>query len=413
MVHSAIIPDNEPQRLAAVRRYDILDTPPDGAFDRITAIAARLFDVPISIVSVVDEDRVWFKSHHGLDVEQIGRDPGLCASAILGRDPWLVADAATDPRTLANPLVAGAFGLRFYAGIPLRTDDGYNLGTLCVIDREPREVTGEQVATLQDLAAVVVDELELRLSARRTLALETELRRQAETVASELQESLVPPALPEVDRLELASRYHVAHRDRVGGDFFDVVPFPGGAGLVVGDVCGKGTPAAALAGIARWTLHTLMAERADPAVALGHLNEALSRPHVGRERYTTAVAAAVRPTEHGAAVVVAVGGNPPPLLLRAGGTTATVGGTGPIVGWDARSVYRSEAAALDRGDTLVLFTDGLLEAVAGHGETDDEALREVIAAVAGRPPEEVAAALDAAMAADRRDDAAFLVARVG
>lgn len=262
VVDVAIIPDNEPQRLAAVRRYDILDTPPDGAFDRITAIAARLFDVPISIVSVVDEDRIWFKSHHGLDVEQIGRDPGLCASAILGPDPWLVADAATDPRTLANPLVAGAFGLRFYAGIPLRTHDGYNLGTLCVIDREPREATGEQMATLQDLAAVVMDELELRLSARRTLHLETELRRQAETVASELQESLVPPALPEVDRLELASRYHVAQRDRVGGDFFDVVPFPGGAGLVVGDACGKGTPAAALAGIARWTLHTLMASGA-------------------------------------------------------------------------------------------------------------------------------------------------------
>lgn len=134
---------------------------------------------------------------------------------------------------------------------------------------------------------------------------------------------------------------------------------------------------------------------------------------MGRERYATAVAAEVRPTQDGAAVVVAVGGNPPPLLLRAGGTTATVGGTGPIVGWDTRSVYRSETAALSRGDTLVLFTDGLLEAVAGHGETDDAALREVIAPLAGRPPEEVAAALDAAMAADRRDDAAFLVARVG
>ena len=81
------IPADEAERLKAVKRYDILDTPPDGAFDRITAIAARLFGVPIAIVSIVDEDRIWFKSHHGLDVREIGRDPGLCASAILTDTP--------------------------------------------------------------------------------------------------------------------------------------------------------------------------------------------------------------------------------------------------------------------------------------------------------------------------------------
>src|SRR5687767_9179452 len=125
--------DTEADRLAALRRYDILDTPPDGAFDRITALAARLFDVPIAIVSVVDTDRIWFKSARGLpDVAEIERAPGLCASAILQDQPWVVTDAANDPRTLANPLVAGAFGLRFYVGVPLTTSDGHNLGTLCV-----------------------------------------------------------------------------------------------------------------------------------------------------------------------------------------------------------------------------------------------------------------------------------------
>ena len=86
-----IIPADEPERLKAVRRYDILDTPPDGAFDRITAIAARRFNVPISIISIVDQDRIWFKSHHGLDVKQTARDPGLCASAILSNDPWILS----------------------------------------------------------------------------------------------------------------------------------------------------------------------------------------------------------------------------------------------------------------------------------------------------------------------------------
>ena len=162
------LPADEPARLEAVRRYDVLDTPPDGAFDRVTALAARLFDVPISIISIVDHDRIWFKSHHGIDATEIGRDPGLCASAICQVDPWLVSDAQVDVRTIDNPLVAGELGLRFYLGVPLRTRDGFNLGTLNVIDVEPREVSDGEVATLQDLAAVVVDELELRLAVRTT-----------------------------------------------------------------------------------------------------------------------------------------------------------------------------------------------------------------------------------------------------
>jgi two-component sensor histidine kinase len=167
---SAIISDAEVKRLANVRRYDILDTPPDGSFDRITALAAKLFSVPISIISLVDHDRIWFKSHHGLDVQQIGRDPGLCASAILQDEPFLLTDAKIDPRSLANPLVAGDFGLRFYLGVPLKTSDGFNLGTLCVIDREPKAITESQIADLKDLASVVMDQMELRLSARRAIS---------------------------------------------------------------------------------------------------------------------------------------------------------------------------------------------------------------------------------------------------
>ncbi len=165
-------PPDEAARLDAVRRYDILDTPPDGAFDRITTLAARFCRVPISTVTVVDEDRIWFKSSHGVDVDQVGRDPGLCASAILSSDAHVVRDASVDTRTLDNPLVRGELGLRFYAGIPLVTADGYGLGTLNVIDAEPRDITDEELDTLQHLAGIVMDELELRLSARRTIELE-------------------------------------------------------------------------------------------------------------------------------------------------------------------------------------------------------------------------------------------------
>jgi two-component sensor histidine kinase len=160
---------DEAQRLAVLQRYNILDTPRDAAFDRITAIAARMFDVPIAVISLVDEKRIWFKSHHGLEVREIGRDPGLCASAILQQEPWILKDARLDARSKSNPLVTGDFGLRFYVGVPLRTPDGYNLGMLCVLDHEPHDVTEAQVADLQDLAFLVMDQMELRLSARRAV----------------------------------------------------------------------------------------------------------------------------------------------------------------------------------------------------------------------------------------------------
>ncbi|RNE62517.1 GAF domain-containing protein [Cryobacterium tepidiphilum] len=165
-----LLPHNELARMDAVGRYDLLDTPPDGAFDRITALAARVFSVPIAIVSVVDHDRIWFKSHHGTEVGQIGRDGGLCASAILSNEPWIVEQARNDPRALANPLVAGELGLQFYAGVPLRTSDGFNLGTLCVLDVEPRTVSQDEIETLRDLADMVMRELEMRLESRRLQA---------------------------------------------------------------------------------------------------------------------------------------------------------------------------------------------------------------------------------------------------
>jgi GAF domain-containing protein len=170
MTMEATNTSDETQRLAAVRRYDILDTPPDGSFDRVTALAATVFDVPIALVTIVDHDRIWFKSKHGLDgVEEIGRDPGLCASAILQDEPYIVEEARSDPRTLANPLVAGKFGLQFYAAAALRTTDGHRLGTLCIIDREPRMFSPHQADVLQRLSEIVMDEMELRLSARKAV----------------------------------------------------------------------------------------------------------------------------------------------------------------------------------------------------------------------------------------------------
>ncbi len=108
-----IIPSNETERMEALRKYNILDTPPDGAFDHITKLAATIFGVPIAIISLVDSDRIWFKSAHGLAVNQIDRVPGLCASAILSDDLYIIDNARTEPRSLANTLVVSDFGLQF------------------------------------------------------------------------------------------------------------------------------------------------------------------------------------------------------------------------------------------------------------------------------------------------------------
>lgn len=162
--------------MAALRRYQILDTPQDGAFDGITALVAKFLDVPIAIASLVDEDRIWFKSHHGLDVEQVDKVPGLCASAILGDVPYIINEADKDPRSLANPLVAGELGLRFYAAAPLKTHDGHKLGTLCAIDVKPRAVSDEDIEILSTLARVIMNEMELRLAAREIARKNDELK---------------------------------------------------------------------------------------------------------------------------------------------------------------------------------------------------------------------------------------------
>ena len=214
----------EAGRLAAVHRYAVMDSPGDSAFDRVTALAASLFDVAYAAVSIVDDDRIWFASHHGMDAQQTTKDPGLCASAILGHEAWIVTDASTDPRTLTHPMVVGEPGVRFYAGVPLATPDGHNLGMLCVMDTTPRDMTTTDVSRLTALAAIVMDELDLRRTARRTVELEQQLRHRAEEMSDALRTSLLPPVLPVIPGAEIAALYRPADRAQVGGDFYDLFP---------------------------------------------------------------------------------------------------------------------------------------------------------------------------------------------
>jgi len=165
-MQSAPIPDNERQRLDRLKQYRVLDTPPEEAFDRITRIIAETIEVPIALVSLVDSERQWFKSKVGLDADETSREVAFCAHAILGNGLFVIEDASKDPRFADNPLVASDPSIRFYAGAPLATPDGLNLGTLCAIDRKPRKLTKRQTQLLTDLSTIVVDELELRVALR-------------------------------------------------------------------------------------------------------------------------------------------------------------------------------------------------------------------------------------------------------
>lgn len=155
----APLPHNEAQRLRALRELLILDTPPEERFDRIAAFAAREFDVPMALVSLVDRDRQWFKSNFGLEDRETPRDTSFCGHAISERDALVVPDALEDPRFCDNPMVVGKPHIRFYAGCVLRLPYGQVVGTLCVLDRRPRSFDRLDVAILGGLRDVVVEEL--------------------------------------------------------------------------------------------------------------------------------------------------------------------------------------------------------------------------------------------------------------
>ena len=172
---------DQAERLESLAAHEILDTPAEDAFDQIADLAGRVCGTPIAAISFVSGDRNWLKSEIGLGARDVPLEVSLCTHAILGEGLTEIGDLARDPRTADNPLVTGEPGLRFYAGVPLRTPDGLPLGTLCVLDTRPRELDETQRATLRILARQVMAQLDLR----RVLRVESEAARRAEAQAEE------------------------------------------------------------------------------------------------------------------------------------------------------------------------------------------------------------------------------------
>lgn len=181
----APIPENEEERLEALRSLRLLDTPPEEQFDRITRLALRVFEVPISTLTLVDADREWFKSCQGLPSKEGERAISFCGHALVEDDMLVVSDASKDPRFADNPMVVGEPHIRFYAGVPVKDMNGFRIGVFCIKDRKPRDFSDEDARLLRDLAEWAM--LEIRLVQLQESLIRNERLRQV--LAEELKEA--------------------------------------------------------------------------------------------------------------------------------------------------------------------------------------------------------------------------------
>ena len=185
------MPANEAARLRTLRAYRILDTKPEERFEDLTRLAALICGTPISLISLIDTDRQWFKSKFGLDLEETSRAEAFCTHAIMQPEMFVVPDASKDERFAHNPLVTGDLHVRFYAGAPLAARDGHLLGTICVIDRQPHTLTEAQQEALKILGKLVIANIELRSDLQ-------ELRDALAHEAAEAGAATSPTALEEI-----------------------------------------------------------------------------------------------------------------------------------------------------------------------------------------------------------------------
>ena len=442
-------PEDEQSRLAALRDYEILDTLPESAYDDITRVAAHICNTPIALVSLVDENRQWFKARFGINARETPRDLAFCSHAIL--DPeriMVIEDASRDPRFASNPLVTGEPGIRFYAGAPLVTKDGHALGTLCVIDRNPGSLSPVQLDALGALARQVVAQMELRRSvarlARNALALEYANqaleKRNAQVVRSRdelaglcrlledqasvmerdlnraeiIQRSLLPHEVPKLEDVCLHTLYQPGRN--IGGDLFDVVVVDDRyLVLVIADAAGHGVSAAMISMLFKNRLKVTGDDGRPfrPSEALGRLNAAMQHDKPAPGVFVTALFCLYDMEEK--LLLMASAGHPPLIWLRADGRTELVTHTGPALGLYSDAVFGEQSMHLEHGDRVLLYTDGLFNASGNKVVPTPDAIGEALRGIPGQGNTlgELLATLTGGEEVEDRDDVSMILLEAG
>lgn len=354
---------SDPRRIAAVLATGLLSTKPEPPFDDLAEIAAAITGCERAFITLVDEDRSFWKSCVGVDIQQTGgrQNPvreSFCYFLVGLGDRFVVEDAAEDPRTRDHPSVA-PMKIGAWAGYPILGPAGEVLGSMCVIDENPHPWQPAELAALGTLARAVSNEINLRGS----LAAARESLLVSQALARSLQDSLLPPVLRPVPGLDVAASYQpAAGGTTVVGDFYDLFHVRGPWwSTVVGDVCGKGVEAAKVTALARYTLRADAAQHLSPAAVLLRLNAALLAQRQD-DRFLTAVYATFRLTPSGLAGRLCCAGHPPALVRRADGGVRQIEARGPLLGFFPDIQLADVRFRLAPGDTLLLYTDGATEA---------------------------------------------------
>jgi phosphoserine phosphatase RsbU/P len=399
-------------RLAAAPQADLPSARAEDPFGGVTWLAATVLGVPLASVVIVGERASLRTRLNTRDIagQQSPAEWSWCQQVIDSRDK-LIIDARLVPEASGGQ-PAGPANVIAWAGFPVCDPAGHVVGALCATDHLPRRWSEGDVEVLRVLARI----------ASREVALQAALQQGAERaeLARTLQESLLPPRLPEIPGLQVAARYVPGGTGaEVLGDFFDVFPSVRGSwGMVVGDVCGKGVPAAKGTALARYTLRAEAHRQTRPSLILAALNQALLDWPTDDPRFLTAIYATARPTRGGASVQISSAGHPLALVRRADGRVQTFGRPGTLLGLLPGPELSNSRSLLRAGDSLILFTDGVTES-RSHVDRDlygDRRLRAFIAGLGDASAALVADAIQQATLAfsggASSDDSVVLVLKI-
>jgi len=392
----APIPANEAERLADLSALAILDTPPEGRFDDLVRLAARVFNVPMAYIAMVDCDRQWFKARHGVDIRQTDRRISFCGHTILGKTALIVPDASRDERFHDNPLVVGEPHIRFYAGFPLAGPGGHNVGTFCVASPEPRSPAPDEIAALKTLAAIAERELnmiELIRAQREIIETKNTLLKTQERLSRELAEaaeyvrSLLPPRLERPVRTDWE---FIASSD-LGGDLFGY-RWLDNARLAVYlfDVSGHGVGASLMSiavhnAIHRGTLPDVRFD--DPGDVLAALNRTFPMAE-NNNKFLTIWYGVYEPAKR--SLRYSSAGHPPAIAVAGSMPPARLGSPNILIGLDPEARFETNAATLLPGSRVYLFSDGVYEVQGSDGRLLDlDGLIELLATEARDGPSRV------------------------